>query len=209
MAHIVLLGDSILDNAAYVPGKSPVIEQLRSVLPANWKASLLAADGDVTEDVLTQITQLPSDASHLVVSCGGNDALRKLYVLIEGVMTIGEAMDRFARILAEFRSSYQKMLAALIKTGCNVTACTIYDRIPGLEANRQTALALFNEVILREAIGSGINLIDLRHICSEASDYSDISAIEPSEQGGNKIVTAISHLLIDGSSSNDFVHVCK
>jgi hypothetical protein len=66
---------------------------------------------------------------------------------------------------------------------------------------------LFNEVILREAIGAGVNLIDLRHICAEASDYSELSPIEPSEQGGKKIVTAINRLLSSGSSSDDFIRV--
>ena len=51
MNHAVLLGDSIFDNAAYVPGKPSVIEQLRISLPAGWKATLLAFDGDVTADV--------------------------------------------------------------------------------------------------------------------------------------------------------------
>jgi hypothetical protein len=45
MPHIVLLGDSIFDNAAYVPGEPPVIEQLRAHLPKNWQATLLAVDG--------------------------------------------------------------------------------------------------------------------------------------------------------------------
>ena len=50
MKHVVLLGDSIFDNASYVPGQPPVIEQLRSQLPPSWAATLLAVDGDVTED---------------------------------------------------------------------------------------------------------------------------------------------------------------
>ena len=209
MKHIVLLGDSIFDNAVYVLGKPPVIEQLRSVLPANWKATLLAVDGSVTREVHNQLTELPADASHLVVSSGGNDALRQLSVLTDKVTTIGEAMDRFARICAEFRSVYQEMLSDLLNTGCNITVCTIYDRVPGLEARMQTALALFNEIILREAIGAGVSVIDLRHICSEASDYSELSPIEPSEQGGKKIITAITHLLVSGSSPDDFIRVCK
>jgi hypothetical protein len=47
----LLLGDSIFDNETYVPGKQPVIEQLKTLLPENWKAALLAIDGNVTEDV--------------------------------------------------------------------------------------------------------------------------------------------------------------
>ena len=63
MKHIILLGDSIFDNASYVPGKSPIIKQLQSQLPTSWKATLLAVDGDVTEDVLSQTSNLPDDAS--------------------------------------------------------------------------------------------------------------------------------------------------
>lgn len=39
--HIVLIGDSIFDNAAYVPGKAPVIKQLKSLLENKAKATLL------------------------------------------------------------------------------------------------------------------------------------------------------------------------
>ena len=57
MKHVVLLGDSIFDNASYVPGKQPVIDQLRGQLPTSWEATLLAVDGDVTKDVLKQTSR--------------------------------------------------------------------------------------------------------------------------------------------------------
>ena len=54
--HLVLLGDSILDNAAYVPGGRPaVIDQVRSRLPEGWAATLLAVDGSVINDVYRQL----------------------------------------------------------------------------------------------------------------------------------------------------------
>jgi hypothetical protein len=48
MPHIVLLGDSILDNASYTSGGPDVISQVREILPKDWKATLLAVDGAVT-----------------------------------------------------------------------------------------------------------------------------------------------------------------
>jgi hypothetical protein len=42
MSHVVLLGDSIFDNARYVPGRPAVIEQVRQALPRPWQATLLA-----------------------------------------------------------------------------------------------------------------------------------------------------------------------
>jgi hypothetical protein len=76
MPHVVLLGDSIFDNAAYVAGGPDVIRQLRPKLPEGWRATLLAVDGAVTSGVPNQLARLPSDASHLAISVGGNDALR-------------------------------------------------------------------------------------------------------------------------------------
>jgi hypothetical protein len=53
-----------------------------------------------------------------------------------------------------------------------------------------TALALFNEVILEEACKRKLAVIDLRTICNEKEDYSEVSPIEPSHQGGmNNIPT--------------------
>lgn len=74
MRHIVLLGDSIFDNAAYVRGGLDVITHLRGQIPDGWKASLRAVDGSVVGDVQRQL-ELPDDATHLVISAGGNDAL--------------------------------------------------------------------------------------------------------------------------------------
>lgn len=70
MGHIVLLGDSIFDNASYVPDRPAVIDQLRQTLPSGWRATLLAVDGHITEDVADQLKNLPPEATHLVVSAG-------------------------------------------------------------------------------------------------------------------------------------------
>ncbi|HEY1387763.1 MAG TPA: GDSL-type esterase/lipase family protein, partial [Ktedonobacterales bacterium] len=76
MPHVVLLGDSIFDNQSYVQrGEPDVIRQLRAHLPADWEATLLAVDGNVTADIRRQLAHLPTDATHLVISVGGNDAL--------------------------------------------------------------------------------------------------------------------------------------
>ena len=74
VSHVTLLGDSIFDNSRYVPGGSPVVDQLHR-LPRGWRATLLAVDGAVAADVPSQLARLPADATHLVVSAGGNDAL--------------------------------------------------------------------------------------------------------------------------------------
>jgi len=67
MPHVVLLGDSIFDNASYVPPGLAVIDQLRASLPAEWTATLPAIDGALVADVHEQIDRLPRDATHLIL----------------------------------------------------------------------------------------------------------------------------------------------
>jgi hypothetical protein len=195
MGHVVLLGDSIFDNARYVPDRPPVIDQLRQVLPRGWLASLLAVDGHITEDVANQLKDLPADATHLVVSVGGNDALGESSILGEAVCTVGEALSLIHDVRTRFRHSYRAMLQALSGVGKPAAICTVYDAIPGLGPAEQAALAGFNEVILREAFSARLPVIDLRLVCDRPSDYSHVSPIEPSMVGGAKIVRVIAEIV--------------
>src|SRR5262245_35359872 len=111
MGHVVLLGDSIFDNARYVPGGPAVVDHLRSVLPAGWRATLLAVDGAIAVDVIRQMRHLPADASHLVVSAGGNNALGYSgMILHEPATSFTEVLSRLAEIRAEFQEEYRGML---------------------------------------------------------------------------------------------------
>jgi len=200
MGHVVLLGDSIFDNARYVPDRPPVVEQLRRCLPPGWLASLLAVDGYTTEDVANQLIRLPADASHLFVSAGGNDALGESALLNETACTVGEALGLFQEVRTRFRRSYRAMLQTLAAAGRPAAVCTVYDAIPGLGPAEQTALAGFNEVILREAFLAGLPVIDLRLVCDRPSDYSHVSPIEPSMAGGAKIARVIAEV----ATTHDF-----
>jgi hypothetical protein len=208
MGHVVLLGDSIFDNARYVPDRPPVIEQLRQRLPAGWRASLLAVDGHTTADVPGQLARLPPDATHLVVSAGGNDALGESSVLNDAADTVGEALGILQDVRARFRATYRSMLQALRAAGKPAAVCTIYDTIPGLGPAEQAALAGFNEIILREAFGASLPVLDLRLVCNQLSDYSHVSSIEPSMTGGAKIARVITEVVTahDFSSSRSVVY---
>src|SRR6266850_1865378 len=117
MNHVILLGDSIFDNAAYVPGGPAVVEQLRTHLPADWRATLLAVDGNVTDEVASQLPRLPADASHLIVSVGGNDALSYSGILVAPARNAGDVFSRLADIHHQFRRDYRAMLDAVLARG--------------------------------------------------------------------------------------------
>ncbi len=195
MGHVVLLGDSIFDNSRYVPGGPAVVEQLRAALPRGWQATLLAVDGSVVADVPRQLARLPADATHLVVSAGGNDALGCAGLVADESHTTAEGFAALAEAQDEFRRDYRDMLRAVLAAGKPAVLCTVYDSVPGLTRPAQAGLSAFNDVIVREAVGAGLPVLDLRFVCDRPADYSDLSPIEPSRVGGAKIAEAIARVV--------------
>lgn len=193
--HVVLLGDSIFDNAPYVAGGPAVIDHLQSALTPPWRATLLAHDGDIAANVSGQLERLPKDATHLVVSVGGNDALMAQDALNAPARSVMSALGHLHEIRRRFQRAYRAMLWEVLDQGLPVAVCTIYDAVPGLSEELQTALSLFNDTITREAAVAGVPVIDLRAVCTEREDYSELSPIEPSVTGGAKISAAICRYL--------------
>src|SRR5215471_11100938 len=158
MGHIVLLGDSIFDNAAYVAGGPDVRSQLEALLPPDWRVTLLAVDGHRTQDVALQLQRLPADASHLVMSVGGNDALDHLDFLSSTARSVADALGRLAVIAEAFERAYHQIVCSILQHHLPTALCTIYyPRFPDQELQQLaiTALTVFNDAIIREAFLAG------------------------------------------------------
>jgi hypothetical protein len=196
MGHVVLLGDSVFDNAAYVSGGPDVVTQLRERLPQGWRASLNAVDGSVVASLPQQLARMPADATHLVISAGGNDALGYSSILTAPSRSMAESIGKLADIHDAFQERYRASMAAVLNGGLPTALCSIYDPRYADPVQRRlatTALAIINDVILREAARLGLPVLDLRAICSDDADFAN--PIEPSSQGGWKIAGAIASVL--------------
>ena len=142
------LGDSILDNGRYVPGGPSVIEHLRKALPAGWRATLLARDGAGTAELPRQLDLIPADATHFVVSVGGNDALDHSGLLLhEPAGSFAEVLSRLADIRDQFQKDYRGVVQAVLARGLPTAVCTVYDAIPGLDRVEAGADMIFPEAI--------------------------------------------------------------
>ena len=207
LPHIALLGDSIFDNAAYVAGGPDVVAQLRDILPAGWKASLLAVDGATIDGVARQLSRLPADATHLVVSVGGNDALGHADLLERRATSSPQVLGWLADAAAEFETRYRRMLDTLLARRLPLTLCTIYNGNLGPPVQRlaATALAVFDDVIIRAATERSLSVIELRLVCTEPSDYAN--PIEPSVRGGARIARAVAGALTSEEARARGAHV--
>ncbi len=199
MTHVVLLGDSIFDNAAYTGGAPDVVGQLRRRLPQGSKATLGAVDGGMIGDIGGQLQRLPADATHLILSVGGNDAMGHIDFLGAPASSTAEALLGLAEIAAGFERRYHAMLNEVLARDLPTAICTIYyPRFPDttLQTIAVTALSVFNDCIIRAALVHRLPLLDLRFVCTEEGDYAD--PIEPSARGGEKISRAIAEMLQRG-----------
>ena len=190
--HILLLGDSIFDNAAYVQGGPDVVQQLRDILPSGSTATLHAKDGAVIADISQQLQRMPSTVTHLVVSIGGNDALAEAKLLDAKVRSMTDALELMSKVRDKFRPAYARLLNQVLARQLPTAVCTIYEARfpePALRRHAATALTTLNDIITREAFARAVDCIDLRVICNEDRDFAN--PIEPSVHGGAKIARGI------------------
>jgi len=195
--HIVLLGDSVIDNKAYVEADEPdVPEQLRTLVGESHQVTSLAVDGSMTGNIAEQLDKIPDDATHLVISMGGNDLLDRISYVEYPTHSTMEAMIVMSNLSRQFRQQYHSALDGILELGLPTIVCTVYN--PRLEdVNMQTvavtALQTFNDCIMQEVAQEGLPLIDLRSVCHDEADFAN--PIEPSAIGGEKIAEAIQSVL--------------
>ena len=186
--HLVLLGDSIFDNGAYIePGQADVGAHLKRKCPSGWRLDMRAVDGAVADDIVGQLSSPVSKPCTFVLSVGGNDALMHLNMVTEASDLLS-----FYEIKEAFRDRYTQALDLILYHCQPLIVCTIYnpqfyDR--GLQKLAAVGLSFFNDVITEEALRRQLPIIDLREICSEPEAFAN--DIEPSEVGGDLIAKAI------------------
>ena len=78
-------------------------QQLGERLRQGWESILLAVDGDVTSDVHAQSERLPSSATHLVISTGGNDALGLTDLLGQSANSFSQVLGALGEVAPQFR----------------------------------------------------------------------------------------------------------
>lgn len=173
ITHVVLFGDDL--------GRMPRIRDLgpgqleRQLLPGagdDWRLSLVRAD-----DVLSRspLAQVPADATHVVISLEGNRAIAASGMLQGHPGSYEEALARLSLAADEFETVIEGLIRSALATRLPVAICTMYlplHRHPVKQRAAATALAIFNDRILRQAIAAGISVVDLRPICAAPGDYS-------------------------------------
>jgi hypothetical protein len=189
--QLALVGDGILANAAHTKGAPDSAAALRQLLPA-WTVSLVAGEGSTMSDVESQLVKLPANVDLAVLSVGGNDAMRHVDLLQLPAASSGETLDALIAMADGFAGIYERVVKSVRERVPRLVLCTMYE--PPLvgknTANRaRVLLTMLNDGVFRAAYRRGLDVLELRAICTDAADFTQ--QISPSATGAAKIARAI------------------
>jgi len=208
--HVVLMGDSIFDNGGYTRPHPGVSFQLQTAVDKEipgGRVTMVAQDGAMAQGVERQVPRVPTDATHIFLSVGGNDGLGEMGILDRPAKTHKDVLTTMRGITKKFEERYTRVVDSIIELKKPLCVCTVYDpffkferpdaRLPlGVDFTQEAAeagLAMFNDIITRTAISRGLPIIDLRLVFNAPVDYAN--PIEPSHIGGAKMVTLMTKIV--------------
>jgi lysophospholipase L1-like esterase len=124
--RVLLIGDSIIDNGAYVrPGEPDVTKQVQALLPQHPVVKQ-ALDGAICADVLqSQLGNLERE-DRIILSVGGNDGLQHIDLLENATTTTAkDVLVKLWTVREDFRRNYAALLDRLERRP--VLALTVYN----------------------------------------------------------------------------------
>lgn len=206
VSHVVLFGDA-LGHLPQIRDRGPGHLENR-LLPdwkEPWRLTLLRADDVISRSPLAQ---LPSDATHVVISIEGNRAIEASGLLKERPESYEQALARLSFAADEFEGVLRTLMQAALRTHLPVAVCTMFLphlRNPVQQRAAATALAIFNDRIIRQVVEARLPMADLRSACTEASDYSSSGLL--SRSGLTKVAMLIWRALHDGSRGGSVTEI--
>jgi len=192
--HLVLLGDA-LQNIDLGKGQA---ESALVPRPRNpWKLTVLQPP-----EVLRQgrVRAIPAEASHIGICVDGGWAIETSGLLEGGAQSIKGALDALAWAADEFENTFARLIAAAVEAGVPTIVCTLVPARytePSQQRVAATALAIFNDRILRRAVAAHLSIVELRLVCDEDSDYASETLL--SHAGVRKVANVARSALYDVS----------
>ena len=178
---IILIGDSVLNNANYVPSGKSVYDILKTKLS---KVLNFSKDGATINDLYSQLDKIPTNLNktetHIFISAGGNDILNKSSELNSANIT--HLFNRYMDFLKSLR----------VKLGnAQIHILNLYLPANPRYQSYKPSIDQWNQLINNNSskIGEIYNVVDLNSLLTTPNDF--VYDIEPSEFASEKIATII------------------
>jgi lysophospholipase L1-like esterase len=179
--NIILIGDSVLNNSAYVPSGKSVFDNLKEKTSNVFN---FAKDGATIQDCYAQLDNISSNFNntntYVFISIGGNDILNK-----RGQLSSEEINSLFQQFLS-FIDALNVKLGSV-----NLNICNLYLPSDPRFQNYKSSIDQWNILIKENSnrIGAMYNILDLYSLLNTPNDF--IYSIEPSPDGSVKIANLI------------------
>lgn len=184
--NIVLIGDSILNNSAYVSQDQSVPDLLSKKMNGHTVYNF-AKDGATINDCYTQLDkialQLDNSKTTIFLSCGGNNILNSRRIIDP-------------KAISNLFAKYKDLIAS-IKTrvpNASLYLLNLYYPTDGHYKSYHKTIEQWNTLLQDNASNLDYTLIDLSSLLVLEEDF--VYGIEPSSKGGQKIVGSISNSVI-------------
>ena len=200
--HLVLLGDA-LQNIDLGKGQA---ESALVPRPRNpWKLTVLQPP-----EVLrpSRVRAIPAEVTHIVICVDGGWAIETSGLLQGSARTIREALDGLASAADEFEKVFVRLIAAATEAGVPTIVCTLVPARyvdPVQERAAATALAIFNDRLLRRAVAARLSVVELRLVCDEDGDFASETLL--SHAGVRKVANVARSALYDISRNPERTRV--
>jgi len=202
-AHVVLLGDSTLDNGRYLNlafGEFSIERQLsKRCAQRGWDFTLLAKDGSLLEDVISrQLPLIPVSVTHVVISASGNNLLALLNDMVSANWSVRSLHAALWEGLRRTAALYREVVSKLRDSGCHIAMCTVYrPNFSDLFFKSLATVALRVHNGRLEAICEDFDcsVLDLANILEGDEDFAN--PLELSTNGGAKVVENIAAFVGD------------
>jgi hypothetical protein len=181
----ILLGDSILQNSAYVSDGKSVYELIKE--RKNGTTFCFARDNSTIVDIYEQVGKIPNNLNNntttLFLSIGGNDILNH-YIDKENDTTE-------TSILKPMFSSYKKLIEYIRSRfkNANIVLLDIYYPENMKYKQYHSIIKEWNAMLYEYANKNNYSVLKISNILTRPDDFS--FGIEPSSAGGAKLVEAI------------------
>jgi len=182
--NVVLIGDSMLNNSAFVEQGQSVADLLSNQLAGKAIVYNFAKDGATIADCYAQLDKISSNLNNsnatIFVSCGGNNILNSRGPTDSDYIT--DLFDQYSELLKSV-----KVVASSAKA--DIYVLNLYTPTSGHYTSYHSAINQWNQLLDDNASSLGYTVVKTSSLLTMDEDFT--YGIEPSYKGGQKLVSKL------------------
>lgn len=177
--NVVLIGDSILNNSAYVSQDESVPDLLSKKLLGNATVYNFAKDGATISDCYAQLDKIPFDSNATIfVSCGGNNILNSRNLNLN--LNVTNLFAEYSQLLKSIK---------VRSPNASLYALNLYVPAGGHYKSYKPVIDQWNNLLDNNASVLGYSVLNINNLLVLEEDF--VYGVEPSFKGGNKLVSEL------------------